>query len=986
MKNCLLCLIWVSLILSASAAGLSHTWDYFSLDYVKLAALGGNEASMQVSTTQKTPQGKQALAVSIRKLVSTSQSTQIQLQYLYFNKLKQNRQYELVFQCRADKPGSFRMVAAQGETPWTEIGGRIVNVEKEWQTVRFPFTPRQKEFGGTLHMPRIMLGAYGAETTVYFGPVVFREAPKQIPFALNPEWSLFLKASAPTDYGVLPEKIGAVSPRTVNFDGTGLNLGELAGSFKTNDAAILYNSFTSKEAGTMTAGFAADWWFELYLNGVKIYDTMKKGNRSQDFSPDDHIVELPVKEGRNLLALKVLAGSKGWQVTCGKPTGMARGVTMKAGADWRPFELPSQIVKGSILDFSDIGLHDAPAGKYGRLIVNTKGKFAFEQRPDQPVRFFGTNIYFNMNIPDKKQAEKLADLIAASGYNSVRIHHFDYILADSADPHRRKLRADSLDRMDYLFACFKKRGIYMTIDFNTLRSTTLGRSPFDLLINPADRGYFLEFAGNLLNHVNPYTGMFWKEDPALVSISALNEDSPFFYMAFGGSAPKPLPALFEKKLKENNLTPDEQERKVLLEKFIVATQKQHFPAVRDALRAITPAPQTDVNVFSSVAMVLIREELDYVDNHFYWDHPTSGPNGKLPSSIGNRSAIRESVSNGKSNFYLPSPFGARLVGKPYTITEFNFCYPNKFRAEGGALMGAYSALQDWDAIYRYGFGGNPKQLEQDQGGNGSFDSVTDVMKLYSDRLAALLFLRRDVAVSEQAASIVVPRNYLDTTGTWRMAGLGIGGVYPPELINLGFVIRIGSVIGEPTEKLNADIGFSDRPELGGGVLDLQKRFARSSTGELELDGSKGVFKLSTPRTEALVFCDKGDFSTGNLRAVNAGESASLSFSALDGKPLAASGRILGLHLTNCLDSGMRFSDRSMSVLEAHGTLPRLARRGVAEVELKLAPGTEPEVYGVDLAGRRLGRLPSTFTAGGILRFTADTFAFSTPCFVYEIIR
>ncbi len=373
-------------------------------------------------------------------------------------------------------------------------------------------------------------------------------------------------------------------------------------------------------------------------------------------------------------------------------------------------------------------------------------------------------------------------------------------------------------------------------------------------------------------------------------------------------------------------------------------------------------------------MALIREELDDVDNHYYWDHPVSGPNGRLPSSIGNRSAIHEFVG-GSSPFYLPGPFAARLLGKPYTITEFNFCYPNRFRAEGGALAGAYAALQDWDAIYRYGFAGNLKLLEEDAGG-GAFDTLTDAVKLYSDRLAALLFLRGDVAASRRVVAIPVPRNYLDSTETWRMAGFGSGGVYPPELANLGFAVRVGSVIGEAAPS----------SDLGPGAVDLQRRFARSDTGELELDGAAGTFKISTSRTEALLFTGKGDFTTGKLRAVNEGEFASLSFSALDDRALADSRRILGLHLTNSLDTGMRFSDKSMSVLEAHGGPPRLARRGVARVELQLSPGPAPKVFAVDLAGKRLGEVRAEFSAEGLLRFTADTFTFATPCFAYEIIR
>ena len=35
------------------------------------------------------------------------------------------------------------------------------------------------------------------------------------------------------------------------------------------------------------------------------------------------------------------------------------------------------------------------------------------------------------------------------------------------------------------------------------------------------------FSRNLLTHVNPYTGLAWKDDPALAGLSLVNEDTIF---------------------------------------------------------------------------------------------------------------------------------------------------------------------------------------------------------------------------------------------------------------------------------------------------------------------------------------------------------------------------------------------------------------------------------------------------------------------------
>ena len=58
----------------------------------------------------------------------------------------------------------------------------------------------------------------------------------------------------------------------------------------------------------MQIGMAADWWFECRLNGEAVYSTLAGGNREQQFSPENHVFNLPVKKGRNLLAVPFWPG------------------------------------------------------------------------------------------------------------------------------------------------------------------------------------------------------------------------------------------------------------------------------------------------------------------------------------------------------------------------------------------------------------------------------------------------------------------------------------------------------------------------------------------------------------------------------------------------------------------------------------------------------------------------------------------------------
>lgn len=86
--------------------------------------------------------------------------------------------------------------------------------------------------------------------------------------------------------------------------------------------------------------------------------------------------------------------------------------------------------------------------------------------------------------------------------------------------------------------------------------------------------------------------------------------------------------------------------------------------------------------------------------------------------------------------------------------------PNLYRAEGGPLIGAYSALQDWDGLYRFAWshsrnsvvGINPPTM---------FDAANDPLVQLSDRIAVLMFRRGDVEAAREKYAIAVPDDLFD---------------------------------------------------------------------------------------------------------------------------------------------------------------------------------------------------------------------------------
>jgi hypothetical protein len=80
---------------------------------------------------------------------------------------------------------------------------------------------------------------------------------------------------------------------------------------------FVFSSVWSDHDQTVRIGCIADWWMEARLNGELIGSTLQEGN--QGMTVTERILELPLKQGRNLLAFKILGGKGGWSLTLASP-------------------------------------------------------------------------------------------------------------------------------------------------------------------------------------------------------------------------------------------------------------------------------------------------------------------------------------------------------------------------------------------------------------------------------------------------------------------------------------------------------------------------------------------------------------------------------------------------------------------------------------------------------------------------------------------
>ncbi len=686
-------------------------------------------------------------------------------------------------------------------------------------------------------------------------------------------------------------------------------------------------------------------------------------------------------------------------------------VYIVANKDWQPLKAELTVEKGGALDFSFLSEGFAPAGKDGWVKLNN-GRFEFENRPGAPIRFWGANLCFTAMFQDKAATDRMVEDLVRLGYNTVRFHHYDGILTAGKTGSSLDFDAEQLDKLDYLFYRCKEKGLYITIDLYTIRRPRPGEIPeikrevyhdYKALVPLLDSAWqnLAKYSQQLLDHVNPYTKVAWKDDPALFFIDILNEDGPTFSYKMEPDVQAMYEERFAAWLKEQGLEPaDDAARAAAFNRFATDLHAKMYDRTVAFLRQIgVKALLLDMNWQNFVSTAEIRDRMDFSDNHNYWDHPRFlEKKWNLPFGYGNQSATAKNAA-------VPLGMAApRTVGRPYGVTEFNYCMPNRYRSEGGPLMGAYSSFQDWDAIYRFAYAHHFRNTQEVVAASG-FDIATDPLTLLSERLALLLFLRRDVRPGEKLVPFAVSEAATNRQGAYSW-GLGD---YPADYRRVAMTHRIGSFFVGPGKTVTPAEGFAvglpDFPSerLGGAAyipadeklidalqarglatLELnnpETKIYKSDTGELELNAAAGTFKAITPRTECFVL-PAGQVGEGQFAQVaDVDQFATVSVSSLTPEPLGASPRLLVLHLTDVQNTKIKYKNKDLTALEKWGELPHLARRGAATLRLKLAG--EPKVWALDMAGRRVDQIAAR-RDGDWLVLPLSTVGEKGVQFAYEI--
>lgn len=586
---------------------------------------------------------------------------------------------------------------------------------------------------------------------------------------------------------------------------------------------------------------------------------------------------------------------------------------------WFDFVIPDSDTTSTPVDMSF--LNEKVAGSAG--FVTVKDGHFFDGNGNR-IRFFGTNLTFSSCFTDKETAKNIAGRLRKLGMNVVRFHHMDNQSAPGGiwDKDKKELDPGQLDKLDWLVYQLKIHGIYSNInthvsftypgvDYKDVDQFSFGKS-IDQFYPP-----YIEmqknYARKLLTHRNPYTGNTYAEEPAVAFIEVNNENSlisnwhllPQLNNAHKGELirqwKKWLVTQPDYKAKEgynedlmgiiqNYGSGSSETAKEMFWSFLTETEMTYA-------REMTAYYKNDLKIkpllcesqayYSGVAGVTREAEVsDFIDMHAYWEHPSfpgkswSGTNWLIRNS---------SMVSDKQGGTLLSFGQHRVAGKPLTISEYDHPAPSFFCAEMFPMLNSVSAFQDFDGIYHFTF-----DHPYDKGRiDNFFSNAGHPLKQVFVPVGAVLFRMGAVKAGQNPVTLNLPPESV-----------------VPSLVKYGDKIRLHvSNMRYIWEEAGAPASLiATRPMnvvIGGNELKLSESVEQpagpwiSETGEIvwdNADSTRALFKIDAPSAKAAIgYIGGKKIDLGNVSvAMDSTQNnwATITLTALDGKPVEESSRIL----------------------------------------------------------------------------------------------
>ncbi len=702
---------------------------------------------------------------------------------------------------------------------------------------------------------------------------------------------------------------------------------------------------------------------------------------------------------------------------------------------WKPIDTTDLVIKsGSALDLSN-QMFGAPCGKNGRVIIGKSGKFEFENKPNQTLRFKGTNLRLANRFPVKEEVvdpsapkvvgelvsnhadiDAYVKILKKQGYNAVRWRPAMRGKAEYDAPY--KLKPEIQDLYDYYVYALKREGVYI---FYYLCSNDDGRPDFRwderqtlkmkmMLADPQTRENWKKLARMQLEHVNPYTNMALKDDPVIATLECWNEFEigAENYPALTAEGKELLRKRFiefaknkygtlEKFLADNpkwknygklktfdnlNVNITQNRTSKVYAHFIIEAMRETHTFWRKFIReemGMKTVPMHQNNCNKRVYWNFIGAEGgEYVAVNSYFAHP----NSYLIGGFVNGASEFESDA-----FFWRNTAARKVAGMAHTVTEYQHCHFNKYKHEAALTFPAYSALNDYDGLIIFDAAVAPRGGEI-----GYFNVAENPVFRANDFINFFLFYRGDVAKSPNRVDILCDANTMlhseniaqipiERTKIALMTGFAFN--FPTAKRTLRTSVEPAKMtlsldkpfnITKVTKELKAcAILPADN------ISDPKNGIYQSDTGQITMLAHEKTMKVVTPKSEAIIMrAEMKNQKLGKMTVKSSTADAAVALSAIDNKPIPEADRLVLTYNTDAIMSNFGVS-KNRCYVTAWGEMPVLIETGKLELEIALSPAKKYRVWALKLNGERLREI-ETQIQNGVMQLSLDTANYPTVFF------
>lgn len=720
-------------------------------------------------------------------------------------------------------------------------------------------------------------------------------------------------------------RLGQPGPEGIPFAGEVKELGlTLAGSVARPQPNVLRFTYRIEAARDLEGIIGGGLEFGLKLNAPSLgpkpaEPALLEGNRGWRWEPaprqvltvafEPAIANVYFERGQKstlramLVGNTLAAGAHTLTMTVSLPEGGA--VVPSPGerygaadtSGWYPDALPWNT---SPVDLSFLNAGERPAGKRG--FVRAEGdRLLFAD--GTPARFWGANLAAYALFSDKDAVREQARRISRLGFNLMRIHHHDSMtwvnptVIDKTRPDSQTLDAAAMDRLDWLIHCLKEEGVYVWIDLHVGRQLKegddLGEGADEVLKRKGELKGFCYFSPRIealmresneryLGHVNPYTRLAYKEDPAVMGVLLTNENDVthhFGNLMLGDKGNPTFNGIFIARVKEfceQTGLPGETTWQTWLlgpSKLFLNEQEHRFNvSLLGHLKGMgVRAPAATTNYWGAEGLHSLPALTDggIVDVHSYGDEEHLGANPRYDAG------------------FLPWIAAGQVYGKPLAITEWNVPYPARDRCTAPLAVMAIACLQGWDAPMLYNYSqrpfGRPDRPD-------TWSAFYDPALMGLMPAAALAYRQGHVAEARKTYCVKLSREQLFYRGLSPATSAAVRTLTETSKLTLGMP-AVKELPWLQETKPAAGVTVVTDPDQD--FIPAGQDLVQSDTGEIRRNWVKGIQVIRTPRTQAASGWLGGEaIALDDVTFRVATPKATVVLTSLDGQPIASSKRVL----------------------------------------------------------------------------------------------